>query len=128
MTTDIIFDALERFIKSPSRLDWRDYSGDVAAYRAEQRSISKDRREALAALTEARAITPQRYEVMIASFPAAFSGRLTWDGAKLGYCTGQYYPTEYRKAARSVLWSRRSASKLIATGFSVTITRPSNVQ
>ena len=33
----------------------------------------------------------------------AFSGRLSWDGASLSYCTGQYYPTEYRLAAAAVL-------------------------
>lgn len=102
MTTDIIFDALERFIKSRSRLDWRNYGGDVTAYRAEQRSIAKDRREALTALATARSLAP-RYDVLVAAFPAAFSGRLEWDGEKLDYCTGQYYPTEYRKAARAVL-------------------------
>ena len=113
MTTDIIFDALERFIKSRSRMDWRDYGGNVTAYRAEQRSITKDRREALAALTEARALPP-RYDVLVAAFPAAFSGRLEWDGAKLDYCTGQYYPTEYRKAARAVLERYIHQSRVIA--------------
>jgi hypothetical protein len=36
------------------------------------------------------------------------SGRLTWDGKRLDYCAGQYFPTEYRAAAcrtlASALW------------------------
>jgi hypothetical protein len=44
-------------------------------------------------------------EHLTAAFPRAFSGRLSWDGAKLDYCTGQYWPTEYRAAACAVLAS-----------------------
>lgn len=112
MDTKIVFDALEKFIKSRSGMDHRDYFSGYdnpkalkegrRAYFSEARSITKDRREALAALADARELTP-RYDVLIAAFPAALSGRLEWDGAKLNYCTGQYYPTEYRKAARAVL-------------------------
>jgi hypothetical protein len=109
METNVIFNALEKFIKGRSGMDYRNY-GNVTAYRSEARSITKDRHEALAALAEARAITPQRYEVLIDSF-RAFSGRLTWNGTKLEYCTGQYFPTEYRKAARAVLNTYISACK-----------------
>ena len=38
-----------------------------------------------------------------------YGGRLTWDGDKLDYCTGQYYPVEYRKAIcralASAIWT-----------------------
>jgi hypothetical protein len=109
METTKVFEAIEKFIKGRSGMDYRNY-GNVTAFRSEQRSITKDRREALAALAEARAITPQRYEVLIDSF-RAFSGRLEWNGERLSYCTGQYYPTEYRKAARAVLNTYISACK-----------------
>jgi hypothetical protein len=37
------------------------------------------------------------------------SGRLIWDGKRLDYCAGQYFPTEYRaavcRALASVLWN-----------------------
>ncbi|NBW07837.1 MAG: hypothetical protein EBR82_07400 [Caulobacteraceae bacterium] len=101
METTIIFNALETWINRRPGLEYANY-GNQTAYRSELRSIAKDRREALAALAEARSLTP-RHELLLASFPAAFSGRLEWDGAKLDYCTGQYFPTEYRKAAAAVL-------------------------
>ena len=50
---------------------------------------------------------------VIAAAPQAFSGRLTWEpygkqgdpnqGHVWNYCAGQYFPTEYRKAAATVL-------------------------
>lgn len=33
----------------------------------------------------------------------AYSGRLTWTSTEWEYCTGQYWPTEYRSAAIAVL-------------------------
>ena len=33
----------------------------------------------------------------------AFSGRMTWTDAGWNYCTGQYWPTEYRAAVVAVL-------------------------
>jgi hypothetical protein len=123
METTKAFEALEKFIKSRSGMDYRDYFNwqdnhkaleeGRRAYRAEARSITKDRREALAALAEARSLPP-RYDVLVDSFKSAFSGRLEWDGAKLSYCTGQYYPTEYRKAARAVLQRYIQQSRAIA--------------
>lgn len=115
MTTKI-FNALERFIKARSGMDARDYGTDAngrKAYQAEARTIAKQRREALKALAEARAMEP-RYDVLIASFPAAFSGRLSWNGERLEYCTGQYRPTEYRQAAGAVLRQYISACKQAA--------------
>ncbi len=35
----------------------------------------------------------------------AFSGRLTLENGRLDYCTGQYFPTEYRAAVCGVLAS-----------------------
>jgi len=40
---------------------------------------------------------------LIESFPRAFSGRLELKNGELNYCTGQYFPTEYRKAVCAVL-------------------------
>lgn len=108
METKIVFDAIEKFIKGRSGIDYRNY-GNVTSFRAEQRSITKDRKEALAALQEARELTP-RYDVLMEAF-RAFSGRLTWNCDRLEYCTGQYYPTEYRKPARAVLNSYISGCK-----------------
>mgnify|MGYP000943654692 CR=1 FL=1 len=96
----IICHALRTFIASRPGLDVADY-GDVRAYRAESRQITRDRGDALTLLNRIEPL-----EVTDAEWADAFraySGRLTWDGAKLSYCTGQYYPTEYRRAAAAVL-------------------------
>jgi hypothetical protein len=96
----------------------------IAAYRQELRAIGKDRKRAHKALAEARGLSPARPELLIESFKRAFSGRLEWHEAefipgydetsksdiqvktkseRLEYTTGQYWPTEYRKAAAAVL-------------------------
>lgn len=65
------------------------------------RTIAADGKRARLALAEARSY-PADYAALMDGF-GAFSGRLTWDNDGLSYCTGQYYPTEYRKAAAAVL-------------------------
>lgn len=136
LNVDAVFTALENWIKQRPGLDFRNY-GSLPPYRAELRSITKDRHRAQKALDEARALNPQRPELLADAFTRAFSGRLSWvvdeapsvdftcpcglyvhstrrkanqvhieDCPYLGhleYCTGQYWPTEYRKAAASVL-------------------------
>jgi hypothetical protein len=95
--------ALDRWTRQRSGMDFADY-GDVTSYRAEQRSITRDLhdfRALLAAVSWRDGIgAPELKEAF-----GAFSGRLTWDGSKLNYCVGQYFPTEYRKADCSVLAS-----------------------
>lgn len=122
-----VFKALEKWIGRRPGLDYRNY-GQLAPYRAELRSIAQDKRRALKALEEARGLTPARPELLAEAFKRAFSGRLEWTNGitckcaicqddmckddcagnprepwHLEYCTGQYFPTEYRKAAASVL-------------------------
>lgn len=126
-----VLNALEVFINKRPGLDWRDYGNDAngrAAYRSEVRSIGKDKARAVAALADVRRSVTQDPALLADSFKRAFSGRLEWIPAKyisglgvgpternpdtghvtntpahLKYCTGQYFPTEYRKAAASVL-------------------------
>jgi hypothetical protein len=102
--TDVasVLDALERWIVQKPGLEFANY-GNQTAYRSEYASIQRDKKRALAALELARACTP-RSECLSEAF-RAFSGRLEWDGSRLTYTTGQYWPTEYRKAASSVLES-----------------------
>lgn len=103
--TDIIA-ALRRFIAQRPGLepgnyisDWRDVEGR-RLYRAESRQITRDRHDAEALL---------RYVELSgvdgAQIAAALTRRLTWDGTTLHYCAGQYFPTEYRRAAASALAS-----------------------
>lgn len=128
-----VLSALEAFINRRPALDWRDYGADEngrAAYRSELRSISKDKKRALAALDEAKGLNPAKPDLLADSF-RAFSGRLEWQPTetrthhnsetgetrqvewtgKLSYTAGQYFPTEYRKAAASVLETYVSAWK-----------------
>lgn len=102
-TKEQIIAALDRWIRQRPGLQFGNY-GNVSAYRSEMRSITKDRHEAetLLRYVERSQITGEQ---LAGAFRHAFSGRLSWDGAKLDYTTGQYWPTEYRRAACSVLAS-----------------------
>ena len=114
MKTQII-ETLYKFANKRPQLEAANYISDYrdsegrAAYRAEVRNITRDlhllRRVELSGITAAEIIEASR---------DAFSGRLTItatdDGiVKIDYCTGQYFPTEYRKAVAAVcaraLWN-----------------------
>lgn len=100
-----IFTAFEKWISQRSGIDWRNYGTDANGRRAfaqEQRSIAKDRKRAKAALALARDY-PFDAGAMQDSLKRAFSGRLSWAGDHLSYCTGQYFPTEFAVAAAVVL-------------------------
>jgi hypothetical protein len=106
MKTNIL-KALSDFAHQKPRLEFGNY-GDVATYRAEMRAITKDLHHVrhLLRVVELRGnLTDQD---LIKASCEAFSGRLsiftTDDGLiRLDYCTGQYFPTEYRKAVAAVL-------------------------
>jgi hypothetical protein len=89
-----ILTALDTFIRQRPGLDYGNY-GDPVAYRAEVRSIGRDLQDARALL---RAVE-LRPSITAAMLRDALANRLTWDGKRLDYTTGQYWPTEYRAAA-----------------------------
>lgn len=108
-----ILEALQKFVAQRAGLEFANY-GDVSAYRAEQRSITKDRHQAeilLHYISWRDSITAAH---IIKASEGAFSGRLTittdGDKVRIDYCTGQYFPTEYRRAvcavAASAIWAR----------------------
>jgi hypothetical protein len=99
-----ILTALDAFIRQRPGLDFGNY-GDLSAYRAEVRSIGRDLRDARALLRAVELRPSITAAVLRDAFQSAFSGRLSWDGARLDYTTGQYWPTEYRRAAAAVLAS-----------------------
>ena len=87
--------------------DFRDgrkqkYLDGYKAFTQEVRAISADWRRFKDALTLAGAEGVTDKEVL-ASAQSAFGGRLEWRDDHWVYCTGQYFPTEYRKAAATVL-------------------------
>lgn len=104
-TRDAILNALAAFVAQRPGLEYGNY-GDPSTYRAELCRITKMRHDAEALIAKVRQ-TGITAEALLAAF-RSFSGRLTpvvrEDGAvALHYCTGQYWPTEYRAAVCSVL-------------------------
>ena len=115
-----ILDALDAFVRQRPGLEFGNY-GDVTSYRSELRSITRDLhdyRELRKAVQWRDGITADA----LLEATHAFSGRLQLketakepacgyiNSGNLGvvafdvdYCTGQYFPTEYRKAACAVL-------------------------
>ena len=108
-----IIQLLDAWIRQRPGLDYGNY-GDPVAYRAEIRSIGKDLQHARTLLraVELSSITAEDLE---RAFRNAYSGRLSLVEHKglpaLDYCTGQYWPTEYRRAACAVLSSALWAHK-----------------
>lgn len=101
----LILNLLANWIKQRPGLEYANY-GDVTSYRAEVRSIGRDLADART-LLRAVELSGVTAETLRGAF-RAFSGRLTLtettDGRlKLDYCTGQYWPTEYRRAVCAVL-------------------------
>lgn len=84
--------------------DWRDAAG-YAAYRAESRAITRDKHDALALLRAVEWRAGIDANMLKNALRHSYSGRLSWDGERLDYCTGQYWPTEYRRAVCAVLAS-----------------------
>lgn len=103
---DKIIALLYAWVSQRPGLEFENY-GDVSSYRAEMRGITHDLHDAriLLAYVERVGITAERLREAF----SAFSGRLSLvasdKGMRLDYCTGQYWPTEYRKAACAVLAS-----------------------
>jgi predicted RNA-binding protein len=102
---------LRKFARQRPGLEFGNY-GDAKAYRAEMRAITRDLAHAetlLLAVKHSDGISAQ--DILDAS-RSAFSGRLEIDAdtGRISYTTGQYFPTEYRKAVcavlASALWAR----------------------
>jgi hypothetical protein len=109
--------ALDNWISQRPGLDPRDYirawndREGLSTYRAEARSITKDLHHARALLRYVGYRDSITAEDILRASRDAFSGRLTivplndGEGFSVQYCVGQYWPTEYRRAACAVLAS-----------------------
>lgn len=108
LTKQQVIEALSKWIRQRPGLEFANY-GELSSYRSELRSITKDKRDAQALLQAVAIRDSITAEHLIEAFPRAYSGRLSISEkngkAELDYCTGQYWPTEYRKAAAAVLAS-----------------------
>ena len=121
MNKSAVISAMIRFINQRPGLEFANY-GDVDAYRQDSRRITKYKHhaESLASYIMRRdSITAA--DIIDAS-KRAYCGRLEFvnlsqDDEKLevSYTTGQYFPTEYRRAAACVLacaiWQRLAADR-----------------
>jgi len=105
MRTEIL-EALARFTAQRSGIDGRNYGGSREAFLGDYRRILRDGREARALLRVVHLSTCLPDSILVEILN---NGRLTWDGKRLDYCAGQYFPTEYRaavcRALASVLWN-----------------------
>jgi len=108
-----ICDALARWIKQRPGLEYGNY-GNPTSYRAECRSIARDKREAETLLAAVRWRDGITADDLIKAAQGAYSGRLSIVARPcspdrylfaIEYCTGQYWPTEYRRAVCAVLAS-----------------------
>lgn len=98
-----IIDAIYTFIGQRPGLEFGNY-GDVPNYRAEMRAIGKDLSQARQLLRYVELRASITADDIIAASKSAYSGRLTIsEDATIDYCTGQYFPTEYRRAVCAVL-------------------------
>ena len=108
-TKQTIIDALHQWIAQRPGLEFGNY-GDVSAYRSELRSITRDLQHARAMVNYVAWHDSITAEMIL---HAAGSGRLTLtvngDKVRIDYVTGQYWPTEYRRAVchlmSSVIWA-----------------------
>ena len=105
MKTEQVLIALDAWVRQRPGLEFGNY-GDAVNYRQEARRITRQLHDyqALRAGLAWRTISAEQW----ADAFRAYSGRLLPlsrpDGSvKLSYCTGQYWPTEYRAAACAVL-------------------------
>lgn len=105
-TRQNVLNTLRTFITSRPGLEYANY-GDASAYRSDYRRILRDRDDALTLLRYVEWHSGLTADKIIEAASRAFSGRLSLkqEGEKvqLDYCTGQYYPTEYRAATCAVL-------------------------
>lgn len=96
-----IVSALAEWIKQRPGLEYGNY-GCPRSYRQELRGITRDLNDARKLLRNVEMSTMPA-ETIEEAFGRAFGGRMSWDGSKIDYCVGQYWPTEYRRAACAVL-------------------------
>lgn len=120
---ELVINALRKWIAQRPGLEFGNY-GDASAYRSEMRSITKDRHHAEQLLGQVAWRDSITGAQIIEAAKHAYSGRLSitvCDGSvTIDYCTGQYWPTEYRRAVcavlAAVLWDYWRDNMPAATG------------
>jgi hypothetical protein len=102
-----LLQALRAWINQRPGLDPANY--DRAGYRSDSRQITQDRSDAIEILGAVAMRSYVTADHILRAAQSAYSGRMTItekdDEFSIDYCAGQYWPTEYRKAAAAVLAS-----------------------
>jgi len=108
---DSIIAALHAFIRQRPGLEYGNYCDD-ATYRAERRGITRDLNHARQLLRQVElsfGITGA--DMRRTAAHSRLKIRNTDSGIAVDYCTGQYFPTEYRRAVArfcaELLWAYR---------------------
>ena len=108
---DSIIAALHAFIRQRPGLEYGNYCDD-ATYRSEMRGITRDLNHARQLLRQVElsfGITGA--DMRRTAAHSRLKIRNTDSGIAVDYCTGQYFPTEYRRAVArfcaELLWSHR---------------------
>ena len=103
---DLILDALQTYAQQRPALEFANYA-DLNCTIEGWRGYYKERRRITGDLWQARQLLSavRRSQITADELRQCFTNRLTWDGARLDYCTGQYWPVEYRPAVCRVLAS-----------------------
>ena len=97
-----ILAALRKFIGQRPGLDFANY-GDAASYRAECRSITRDLNHAKTLLRKVEMASGiSGLNLIEATRGSRVKIVETLTGHKVEYCTGQYFPTEYRRAVAAL--------------------------
>lgn len=104
MNKQKMLDGLTDFVAQRPGLEPGNYS-TATDYRREARAISKYLAPCLFLINKAYADDEIMAEGIAEMARRTFSGRLEWDdnAGRWDYTTGQYFPTEYRLAAWSLL-------------------------
>ena len=104
MEKPAILEALRTFARQRPGLDFANY-GDVALYRSESRQISRDLAHAqtLLGAVEWSGVTAD--DILRAADGGRLNIRADGQRVRIDYTTGQYWPTEYRRAVCRVLAS-----------------------
>jgi len=99
MTT---IEKLTKFVNQRPGLDFADY-GNVSLYRKEMAEITRDRNDYFELLALAHSRVDNLNEVLTEKLSNSENRLSLSKEGNIIYCTGQYFPTEYRPAANAAL-------------------------
>lgn len=101
LTSHLALTALIDYAAQRPGLDIRNY-GSWQSYRDEVTQITRQW-HTICKLLPAISFYAVTDEQIIDASRWTYSGRMTWIGSEWEYCTGQYWPTEYRSAVLAIL-------------------------